>query len=156
MTNDHPTVLGAPVAGSSLRYDRQMTNDKITNWIPFGEGEYLVEKAFLFAPDDSAVLLEDAVIEISEDSRGHRRMMGDGRIQTILLVELMDDHDDIALALDLGDEFKYIMKDPILKGGKVFSPNVKASLQFSPDEPWRHIPEEEFEALWKRLKVLGT
>jgi hypothetical protein len=54
----------------------------------------------------------------------------------------------------LGAEFKYILKDPILKGGKVFSPDVKSSLQFLPQQPWEQIQQEEFEALYSRLNFL--
>lgn len=125
------------------------------DWIPFDEGEYLVERAFLLAPDGAAVLLEDAVIRVFFDRQGQRRMNGGCRIRNILLVELMDDHDHIHLALDLGGEFKYLLKDPTLQAGKVFSPDVKSTLQFAPQKPWEQLPGDEFEALWSRLKFLS-
>ncbi len=125
------------------------------HWIPFDEGEYLVERAFLLAPDGSAVLLEDAVIRVFLDQQGQRRMNGGCRVRNILLVELMDDHDHIHLALDLGGEFKYLLKDPTLQAGKVFSPDVKSTLQFAPQKPWEQVPGHEFEALWSRLKFLS-
>ncbi len=124
-------------------------------WIPFKEGDYVVERAFLLAPDESAVPLEDAVIRVFQDSRGKCHMSGSCRVRNILLVGLLDDHEYIDLALDLGAEFKYLLKDPILKGGKVFSPDVKSSLQFVPRHPWEQIQEDEFEALYARLKFLS-
>jgi hypothetical protein len=126
----------------------------MSEWIPFKEGDYIVEKAFLLAPDHSAVLLDDAVIRVFQDRRGQRQVNGSCRVINLLLVKLLDDHDEIVLVLDLGAEFKYILKDPILKGGKVFSPDVKSSLQFLPQQPWEQIKEKEFEALYSRLKFL--
>jgi hypothetical protein len=123
----------------------------MTDWIPFKEGEYVVERAFLFAPDESAVLLEDAAISVFLDRRGLRQMNGSCRVQNTLLVKLLDDHDVIDLGLDLGDEFKYLLEDPILKGGKIFSPDVRSSLQFVPRLPWKQVPEDQFETLWSRL-----
>ena len=126
----------------------------MTEWIPFKEGDYIVEQAFLLAPDHSAVLLDDAVIRVFQDRRGQRQMNGSCRVINALLVKLLDDHDEIDLVLDLGAEFKYLLKDPVLKGGKVFSPDVKSTLQFLPKEPWTQIQEEEFEALSSRLNFL--
>ncbi len=125
-------------------------------WIPFKEGDYIVEQAFLLAPDESAVLLEDAVIRVFQDRQGQRQMNGSCRVINLLLVSLLDDHNEIDLVLDLGAEFKYLLKDPILKGGKVFSPDVKSMLQFLPKEPWEQIQEDEFESLYSRLQFLSV
>jgi len=127
----------------------------MTEWIPFKEGDYIVEKAFLLAADHSAVLLDDAVIRVSEDRQGRRHMNGSCRVINALLVKLLDDHNEIDLVLDLGAEFKYLLRDPILKGGKVFSPDVKSTLQFLPKEPWTQIEAGEYEALYSRLNFLS-
>ena len=127
----------------------------MSEWIPFKEGDYIVEQAFLLAPDESAVLLEDAVIRVFQDRQGKRQMNGSCRVINVLLVSLLDDHNEIDLVLDLGAEFKYLIKDPILKGGKVFSPDVKSTLQFLPKEPWEQIQEDEFETLYARLNFLS-
>jgi hypothetical protein len=123
-------------------------------WIPFKEGDYIVEKAFLLAPDESAVLLDDGVIRVFQDKWGQRQMNGSCRVINALLVKLLDDHNEIDLVLDLGAEYKYLLKDPILKGGKVFSPDVKSTLQFLPKEPWEQIQEDKFESLYSRLNFL--
>jgi hypothetical protein len=126
------------------------------DWVPFDEGEYLVEKAFLLAPDDeSAVFLENGMIRVSVDGRGQRQMSGRCRAPNLLMVRLLDDHDEIDLVLDLGGEFKYRLKDPIIKTGKVFSPGVKSALEFVPRTPWVQIPEDEFGALWAGLKPVS-
>jgi hypothetical protein len=127
----------------------------MSEWIPFKEGDYIVEQAFLLGPDHSAVLLDDAVIRVFQDRRGQRHMNGSCRVINALLVKLLDEHNEIDLVLDLGAEFKYRLKDPILKGGKVFSPDVKSTLQFLPKEPWTQIQEGEYEALYDCLNFVS-
>ena len=123
------------------------------NWIPLGEGEYLVEQALLVAANDSAVAVDDAVVEVYADQRGQRYLKGRGRVRNILMVELLEDSDDLDLLLDFGDEFKFLLKEPILQAGKVFSPDVRSVLQFFPQTPWRQIPLTEFDDLMSRLRL---
>jgi len=89
------------------------------NWIPFGEGEYLVDQALLVADNQDAVLVEDVIIEVYADQRGLRYLKGRGRIRNVLMVELLDDSDDLDLLLDFGDEYKYLLAAPTLQSGKV-------------------------------------
>jgi hypothetical protein len=124
------------------------------DWIPFKEGEYLVEQAFLFAADNSAVNLEDPIIRIYKDKGGRRQMDGNARIRNILMVNLLDEHDNLDLALDLGADFTYLLENPEYKAGKVFSPDVKSTLQFAPRKPWERISQEEFRELFSRLVFL--
>ena len=127
----------------------------MTNWIPFVEGEYAVEQALIIAPDNRAVAVEDAVIEIFAGPQGQRHLKGSGRVQNILLVELLDDTDDLDLILDLGDEFQYRLSKPELRSGKFFAPNAKSSLQFRPSTAWEQISQTDFEQLISRLVILG-
>jgi hypothetical protein len=127
----------------------------MSNWIPFLEGEYAVEQAFIVAPDGSAMAVEDASIEVFQGSGGQRQLKGSGRIRNILLVELLEDYDDLDLVLDLGDEFKYRLKKPILQSGKFFSPDAKSSLQFRASTPWEQIPQADFESLISRFNVIS-
>ena len=124
------------------------------NWIPFGEGEYLVEQALLVAANDSAVVVDNVVIEVYADQREQRYLKGRGRFRNILMVELLEDSDDLDLLLDFGDELKFLLKEPILKAGKVFSPDVRSVLQFFPQTPWQQIPPDEFNNLLSRLRIL--
>ena len=125
------------------------------NWIPFGEGEYLVEQALLMAANDSAVAVDNVVIEVYADQRKQRYLKGRGRLRNILMVELLEDSDDLDLLLDFGDELKFLLKEPILKAGKVFSPDVRSVLQFFPQTPWQQIPPDEFNNLLSRLRILS-
>ena len=125
------------------------------NWIPFTEGEYLVDQALLVADNHHAVRVEDAVIEVHADQLGRRYLKGRGRIRNILMVELLDDSDDLDLLLDLGDEYKYLLKVPNLQSGKVFSPDVKSVLHFRPQTPWQHLRLDEYNQLLSRLRLLS-
>jgi hypothetical protein len=121
------------------------------NWIPFAEGEYIVDQAIIVAPDERAVEIENAVIEIFATAGGQRHLKGSGRIQNILLVELLEDTDDLDLILDLGDDYQYRLKKPELLSGKFFAPDAKSSIQFRPSEPWEQIPSADFKKLMSRI-----
>ena len=125
------------------------------NWIPFAEGEYLVDHTLLMTADHQAVRVEDVIVEVYSDRLGRRYLKGRGRVRNILMVRLLDDSDSLDLLLDFGEEFKYLLKAPSLQGGKVFSPGVKSVLQFTPQNPWQQIPEDEFEDLMSRLRILS-
>jgi hypothetical protein len=127
----------------------------MADWIPFVEGEYAVEQAFIMAPDNRAVEVEDAVIEVYAGPQGQRYLKGSGRVQNILLVELLEDADDLDLLLDLGDEFQYRLSKPELQSGKFFAPDAKSSLQFRPSTAWEQIPRVDFELLISRLEIIG-
>jgi hypothetical protein len=123
------------------------------NWIPFAEGEYLVDQALLVTAGRKAVRLEDVIVEVYSDRRGQRYLKGRGRVRNVLMVELLDDSDNLDLLLDFGEEFKYRLQEPILQGGKVFAPDIKSVLQFTPQNPWQQIPPAEFENLLSRLQI---
>jgi hypothetical protein len=126
----------------------------MSDWIPFKEGSYLVEQAFLMTPDYKAVTLEEAIIDIYLDRQNKRQMQGRGLVRNVLVVQLLEDHETIDFLLDLGDEFKYVLRNPSFKAGKVFSPDTKSLLRFAPTSPWEHIPESEFAGILSRLELL--
>ena len=127
----------------------------MNNWIPFTDGEYLVDKALLVAGEDSAVSVEDVIVEVYSDKRGQRFLRGRGRVHNVLMVELLEDSDDLDLLLDFGEEFKFLLKVPNLQVGKVFSPDVKSALQFTPKLPWHQIQQTEFRDILSRLQILS-
>ena len=92
----------------------------MTQWIPFAEGEYLVDQAYLLAADNSAAVLENVIVEIYSDRQGNRHLKGHCRVRNALMIELLEDNDELDLFLDFGDEFKYWLKVPELNAGKVF------------------------------------
>jgi len=124
------------------------------NWIPFGEGEYLVEQALLISSDHRAVVVDDVVVEVYSDQGGQRYLKGRGRIRNLLMVELLEDSDVLDLLLDFGDEFKFWLKEPVLQTGKVFAPDARSVLQFFPRDPWQQIQPDEFDGRLSRLRLL--
>ena len=124
------------------------------NWIPFSDGEYLVEQALLLAGQNRAVSVEGVIVEVYSDRRGQRYLRGRGRVRNILMVELLENSDDLDLLLDFGQDFKFLLKEPNIQVGKVFSPDVKSALQFTPKIPWRQIQQTEFEEILSRLQIL--
>ncbi len=124
------------------------------NWIPFSDGEYLVEQALLLAGQERAVSVEGVIVEVYSDRQGQRHLRGRGRVRNILMVELLEDIDDLDLLLDFGEEFKFLLKEPNLQVGKVFSPDVKSALQFTPKIPWRQVQQTEFGDLLSGLQIL--
>ena len=127
----------------------------MNNWIPFSDGEYLVEQALLLAGQDRAVSVEDVIVEVYSNRQGRRYLRGRGRVRNILMVEFLEDSDDLDLLLDFGEEFKFLLKEPNLQVGKVFSPDVKSALQFTPRIPWRQIQQTEFGEILSGLQILS-
>ena len=129
-------------------------NEKMTEWIPFENAAYLVERAFLVAEDKTAAALEQTVVTVYTGSSGKKQLNGTGMILNMHMVELLENSEELDLLLDFGGEYKYLMKTPDIAAGKVFSPTVKSHLRFVPVEPWHPVSETEFEALVKQLKLL--
>lgn len=124
-------------------------------WIPFRDGEYRVERAFLVGQNDVAAPVEQAVMEVYTGSGGIRQIKGNGMVKNVLVVELLEDSDSLDLILDLGNDFRYRMIGPNLIAGKVFDPEVKSLLQFAPTSPWIEIQPEAFEAMTARVVMLA-
>jgi hypothetical protein len=127
----------------------------MSDWVPFGEGKYLVERAYLITPENTAVTLEEAVIDVFTGAGGRRRMRGSCPVQNVLLVALHEDHDELDLLMDLGGAFKYILRKPILQAGKVFAPNVKSLLHFTPAAPLEAVAADDFNRRVSALRILG-
>lgn len=127
----------------------------MNQWVPFEEGEYIVIRAFLISPDHRAIAVEKAFIEVWKDRLGQRQVRGNGMIRPFLMVEMHEDYENPDMIIDLGGEFKYRMKQPVLNAGKVFSPEVSSALQFHPSVPWEQISEEDYQHLSHRLHFLS-
>jgi hypothetical protein len=126
----------------------------MSDWIPFENATYLVNQAFLVGDDNTAALLEKTSIEVYSGRDGRKHMKGSGLVQNMLVVDLLEENDDLDLLLDLGENFKYLMRKPNITAGKVFSPNVKSFLQFDPVAPWEPISELEFTKRTAEFKLL--
>ena len=122
-----------------------------SDWIPFEEGEYWVDQAYIVAPDGRAVALEKPYVEVAKGPLGKRYLIGKGLVLNLLVVELLEETDELDILLDLGGDFKYRLAKPRISAGKVFAPDVKSTLQFSPVQTWEQISIEDFD---RRLEAL--
>jgi hypothetical protein len=104
----------------------------------------------------NAVRLGDTVLEIFTGRLGKRQIRGQGLVQNTALVDLHEDGDEIDLLLDLGSGFRFLVKDPMLQGGKVFSPNIRSVIHFHLRRPWRPLSEKEYTARLDGLTFLSS
>lgn len=123
-------------------------------WVPFAEGEYIVEAAFLITPQNAGLMVENAAIEVFSDSRGLRRVKGSGMVRPAMMVELHEEGEKMDLVIDLGEEFKYRMETPQLNAGKVFSPDIFSQLHFRPTRPWERISREAYRRILDQVDFL--
>lgn len=128
----------------------------MTEWIPFEEGEYWVENAYLLAADKAAIALESPIIEIAKTPQGKRYLKGQGMVNNLMVIALLEKNDTLDLLLDLGGEFKYFLQAPQINSGKFFAPDVKSTLQFAPAKPWRQLSEKDFSDAVETLKRIDT
>ena len=133
-----------------------MPQKTMPNWIPFEEGKYLAEQAYLLTATGRAVVLENPAIHITTGRGGRKHLQGSSRIRNILLVELLEDTDSLDILLDLGGEWTYLLQSPDMQAGKVFSPDVKSTLRFSPVRPWRQLSRTQFNDRLQRLDLIDS
>jgi hypothetical protein len=126
----------------------------VKEWIAFEEGRYLAEDAFLVTPVNKAVRITSAIVTVYLARSGVKHLRGSGLVRPFLLVELGDDSDHMDLILDFGGEHKYRLRQPEVKAGKVFAPDVQSRLQFHPRTPWEKLDLHEFEEWIARLTFL--
>ena len=124
------------------------------HWIYIEEGTYVVDAAFLLTPAYIAAPLEDAVMEVYLDGTQERRVRGSGLAVSAHIIELLEDHDEIDLLIDLGDEFRYLLKSPVIRSGKALAPDVKSLLQFIAREPLQRLSNDEYAAIQSRLTLI--
>jgi hypothetical protein len=126
------------------------------DWVPFEEGKYAVTRAVLTSAAHHAVRLAEPVLEIYTGRLGKRQLRGYALVQNTALVDLHEDGDEIDLLLDLGADFRFLLENPVLQGGKVFSPNVRSVIHFYPREPWRSLSIADFEARIEALSYISS
>lgn len=118
------------------------------------EGTYPAEEAFLLTAGHTGMVLEDTVIDVYLDGGNQRCVRGRARAVNLSLVELLEDYDEVDLLLDLGGQFKYLLKAPTLKAGKVFSPDVKSVFHFIAQSPLEKLEEDEFRRIRDQLTLV--
>ncbi len=123
-------------------------------WIPYEEGEYTVEQAFLWTPSGHGVRVGKTVVEVYLDGVGQRQLKGSGQLINALLMDLMDHDDKVDLILDLAAGHRYRLVAPTLRAGKLFTPGVRGAFHFYPCSPWIPLADARFEALLRETIFL--
>ena len=126
----------------------------MADWILIEEGAYPVEAAFLLTRKYRATPYEDASIDVYLDGGGERKVRGRGMTVNVRIVELLENEDEIDILIDLGGEFKYLLKTPSISAGKVFSPDVKSLVHFIAREPLQKLALAEFMKIRSLLSLL--
>ncbi len=127
----------------------------MTEAIPFVDGEYLMEQAIFIGPGGSAVQLQHPVLEVTTGRQGKRFVKGRAMMRPFLLVQLMEDGETMDLLIDMGSGFKFLAKNPAIKAGKVFAPEVSAIVQFSLTTEWEPISESGYRQHIETLSFLS-
>lgn len=118
------------------------------------EGVYPAEEAFLLTSGQTGMVLENTGIEVYLDRAGQRCVRGHAQAVNLSLVQLLEDHDEVDMLFDLGGQFKYLMKAPVLKAGKVFSPDVKSIIHFVSQSPLEKLPEDDYRRIRDQLALV--
>ena len=116
------------------------------------EGSYPIEAAFLYTADNNAVSLQEGMIEVYLNGDNERRLRGSGRAYNRLIVELLEDHDDMNLLLDLGESFRYVLEAPLIRAGR--SLDAMGLVHFAAESPVRKLDGETYETIRSELHIL--
>ncbi len=127
------------------------------NWITIEKGFYQAIRSYMATSDHThGAALSNAAIEIVTGRTGEKQLHGFGKLENMLMIELLELSDEIDIVIDLGGVYKYLFEAPNISGGKLFTPHVEATIRFAPIKPWRQIEATQFEAELKRITFLNT
>jgi hypothetical protein len=112
------------------------------------KGTYIIEEAFVITQNEprTGIALRDAFLEVEEEGN-HKMVHGRATVHNLSLVELFEDNEQLDMIINMGEGFKFYLKNPIIQAGKVFSPTVFSSMRFIPTNSFDHIPDNEYSAI---------
>lgn len=126
----------------------------MTQSIPFREGTYIIEAAYLITPLNRSLELTKGVLEVYRDALGTKHLRGRAFVHNILMVALLEDEESLDLILDLGLGFRYRMPQPTLQAGKVFEPRTRSIVHFAPSAGLVPLADADYEALISTATLL--
>jgi hypothetical protein len=142
------------IGPQKTRAEITVPQQKMPDWIPFEEGKYQVQQAYLLTATGRALMLETPFIQITTGRTGRKHLQGFSRARNIGVVELLEDTDALDILLDLGGEFTFLLEKPDIQAGKVFAPDVKSTLRFSPVIPWKPLSRAQFNNRLEQLNLM--
>lgn len=123
--------------------------------IPFREGTYLIEAAYLITPLKRTLELTEGILEVYKDARGTKHLRGRAFVHNTLMVALLEEEESLDLILDLGLGFRYRIPEPRLQAGKVFAPRTRSIIHFAPSTALVPLGDGDYEALLSTLTWLS-
>ena len=123
---------------------------------PFKPGNYIIDEAYIIPSGKFgvAVVIANSVLDVELDPKGKTIVNGYGFARNVSLVELLENHQDFDIIINMGDGFCFYLEKPIINAGKVFSPNVRSVIRFTPTNSFTQIPDEEFAEIKSKLKLI--
>ncbi|MGC8718965.1 MAG: hypothetical protein ACP5TY_03020 [Thermodesulforhabdaceae bacterium] len=119
-------------------------------------GTYIIEEAFIITADTPrrGIILKDAFLDVEDDGK---RLIVHGRatVHNLSLVELYEDHDKLDMIINMGDGFKFYLKEPIIQAGKVFSPAIESTMRFIPVDSFDLMTDDEYRLLVKSVTIIN-
>lgn len=122
--------------------------------IPFKEGAYIIEHAYLVTPLRRSVGLTDGVLEVYKDPAGEKHLRGRAFVNNALMVALLENEESLDLLMDLGPGFRYRLPHPVLQAGKVFEPRTWSIVHFAPSQDLVPLTDDDYEQLKTGLTIL--
>ncbi len=122
--------------------------------IPFKEGAYIIDHAYLVTPLNRSVALTDGVLEVYKDPAGEKHLRGRAFVNNALMVALLEDEESLDLVVDLGPGFRYRLPYPVLQAGKVFEPRTWSIVHFAPSQDLVPLTDPDYEQLKAGLMIL--
>lgn len=123
--------------------------------IPFREGTYLIEAAYLITPQKRTLELTEGILEVYKDTLGTKYLRGRAFVHNTLMVALLEEEESLDLILDLGLGFRYRIPQPRLQAGKVFEPRTRSIMHFAPSAGLVPLADADYEALLSTVTLLS-
>lgn len=118
-------------------------------------GTYIIEEAFIVTADEPryGITLRDAFLDVEREDN---RVIVHGRatVHNLSLVRLLEDHEKLDILINMGDGFKFYLKEPVIQAGKVFSPKVESTMRFIPTDSFDLVTEEEYDSIRSSLELV--
>ncbi len=122
---------------------------------PFKPGSYIIEEAYIVSANslDAGVEISDSVLDVLLDPRGNTLVDGHGLVHNVSLVNLLENYQEFDIVMNMGENFCFYLRRPVINAGKVFTPGVKSILRFTPGDSFEHISDERFYKIKERLHL---
>ncbi|MCX7822356.1 MAG: hypothetical protein N2260_02790 [Syntrophobacterales bacterium] len=118
-------------------------------------GTYIIEEAYVVTADRprSGIALRDAFLDVEKE--GNRTIVhGRATVHNLSLVQLLEDYERLDMVINMGEGFKFYLREPIIQAGKVFSPKVESTMRFIPTDSFDPMTEEEYLELIDSIALL--